>query len=93
MSEGILWNYTVTAEGQWDLRLTIDPDGLIDERDEGNNDHYLVVTGVTTQLVAVVPSFAPSLLAIIIVGLGISWLMRRNNSITVTENETEETSN
>ncbi|MBT3972139.1 MAG: hypothetical protein HOE92_07980 [Euryarchaeota archaeon] len=93
MSEDILWNYTVTAEGQWDLRLIIDPDGLIDERDEGNNDHYLVVTGVTTQLVAVVPSFAPSLLAIIIVGLGISWLMRRNNSLTVAENETEEASN
>lgn len=88
MSEEILWNYTVTAEGQWDLRLIIDPDGLVDERDEGNNDHFLVVTGVTTQLVAVVPSFAPSLLSLILVGIGISYLLRRNGSASPSEEET-----
>ena len=76
--ENLLWNYTVTNPGQWDIRLVIDPDNLIDERDEGNNDQYLVVTGVNEQYVAVVPSFTPSVIAVIVVGFFISYILRRD---------------
>ena len=75
--EDLLWNYTVASPGQWDLRVVIDPNNIIDERDEGNNHHYLVVTGVSEQYVSVVPSFAPSLLALVIVGFFIAFFMRR----------------
>jgi len=77
LEEDLLWNYTVANPGQWDLRVVIDPDNIIDERDEGNNHHYLVVTGVSEHFVAVVPSFAPSLLAVVIVGFFIAFFMRR----------------
>ena len=77
--EDLLWNYTVASPGQWDLRVVIDPNNIIDERDEGNNHHYLVVTGVSEQYVSVVPSFAPSLLAVVIVGFFIAFFMRREN--------------
>ena len=75
--EDLLWNYTVANPGQWDIRIVIDPNGIIDERDEGNNAHYLVVTGVSEQYVSVVPSFGPSLLALVAVGFFIAYFMGR----------------
>ena len=50
----------------------------IDERDEGNNQHYLVVTAVNKEYVAVVPSFTPSIIAVIIVGFLVTYLTRRD---------------
>ena len=76
--EDILWNYSVTNPGQWDIRLVIDPNDIIDEKDEGNNEHYLVVTAVNKEYVAVVPSFAPSIIAVILVGFLVTYLTRRD---------------
>ena len=74
IAEEILWNYTVPNTGQYDLRLSIDPSNVVDERDEGNNDFHLVVTGAAITNSGTVPSFAPSILAIILTGFLISWL-------------------
>ena len=76
-SETILWQYTVPRAGQFDLRLVIDAANVIDEYDEGNNNNYLVVTGASLDDPGLVPSFAPSLLLVLLVGFGLSLLQRK----------------
>ena len=75
--ESIVWNYVVPNTGQWDLRLVIDPSNGIDERDEMNNHHYMMVTGASVTGVGVVPSFAPSIIALLIAGFAIAWYQKR----------------
>ena len=76
-TETITWQYTVPSSGQFDLRLVIDFANVIDEYDEGNNANYLVVTGASLDAPGTVPSFAPSLLLIVLVGFGLSLLQRK----------------
>ena len=64
-SELLFWNYTVPNEGQYDLRLVIDPNDVIDEYNEGNNENYMVVTGASVSSVINAPSFTPSILSLI----------------------------
>jgi hypothetical protein len=70
------WNLSVTVEGQLDIRLVIDPSDSIDEYDEGNNAIYFVVTGASISP-GLVPSFAPSVGLILLVGLLCGALSRR----------------
>jgi hypothetical protein len=77
MSENLTWNYTVSDRGQWDLRLVIDPSNFIDERDEGNNAHYLVVTGASLSYSDAVPSFAPSIVILLLVGFALGLMMKK----------------
>jgi hypothetical protein len=80
-SEEILyWNHTIEAPGQWDLRLVIDPNDLIDEKDEGDNAHYFVVTGVNTNFLDVVSGFMPTLGWLMVAGFAVAWLSRRRYS-------------
>ena len=76
MEELLIWNYTVPSEGQFDLRLVIDPNNVIDEYNENNNYNYMVVTGATVSSVINAPSFNPSIGAIIICAFVISLLQR-----------------
>ena len=76
-SETIVWQYTVPNAGQFDLRLVIDFANVIDEYDEGNNNNYLVVTGASLDDPGLVPSFAPSILTLLLVGFGLSLLQRK----------------
>ncbi len=76
-SETIVWQYTVPRSGQFDLRLVIDFANVIDEYDEGNNNNYLMVTGASLDAPGLVPSFAPSLLLIVLVGFAIALLQHR----------------
>ena len=76
-SETIVWQYTVPRSGQFDLRLVIDFADVIDEYDEGNNNNYLVVTGASLDAPGLVPSFAPSLLVLVLVGFALSLLQKR----------------
>ena len=69
----------MSDRGQWDLRLTIDPLNLIDERDEGNNAHYLVVTGASLSYSNAVPSFAPSIVILLLVGFSLGLMMKKRN--------------
>ena len=75
--ESIVWNYIIPNTGQWDLRLVIDPSNGIDERDETNNHHYMMVTGASVTGVGVVPSFAPSIIALLVAGFAIAWYQKR----------------
>jgi len=76
-TETIVWNYTVPNSGQYDIRLVIDHANVIDEYDEGNNRNYLVVTGASLDNPGLVPSFAPSILALLIAGLVVAHLQRQ----------------
>ena len=75
--EQIIWNYVVPNTGQWDLRLVVDPNNAIDERDESNNNHYMMVTGASVTGVGVVTSFAPGIIALLLTGLAIAWYQKR----------------
>ena len=73
------WTFSLTSGGQWDVRVLIDSGEIIDERDESNNDRYLIVSGADgEQVVGIVPSFTPSLISLIITGLFISVIINRN---------------
>ena len=76
-TETLIWNYTVPQTGQYDLRLVIDYLDVIDEYDEGNNKNHLVVTGASIGSPGLVPSFAPSLGLLLLVGIAIGLLQRR----------------
>ena len=76
-SETIVWQYTVPRSGQFDLRLVIDFANVIDEYDEGNNNNYLMVTGASLDAPGLVPSFAPSILLIVLVGFALALLQQR----------------
>jgi len=75
--ELMIWDYVVPNTGQWDLRLVIDPSNNVDERDESNNNHYMMVTGASVTGIGVVPSFAPSIIALLITGIAIAWYQKR----------------
>ena len=74
--ELLIWNYTVPSKGQFDLRLVIDPNNVIDEYNENNNQNYMVVTGASVSSVINAPSFNPSIGEIIVCAFVISLLQR-----------------
>ncbi len=74
--ELLLWNHTILDEGQFDLRLTIDPNNVIDEYDENNNNNFMVVTGAQVSSIIDAPSFNPSILLIFLCALVISYIQR-----------------
>ncbi len=75
-SELLIWNYTVPNEGQYDLRLVIDSNNVIDEYNEGNNENYMVVTGASVSSVINAPSFMPSIGAILACAFIITFIQR-----------------
>ena len=75
--EELIWNYTVPKTGQFDLRLVIDYVNVIDEYDEGNNYNHMVVTGASLGSPGLVPSFAPSIVLLILTGFAITVLQRQ----------------
>ncbi len=77
---GIEWTFSLTGGGQWDVRVLVDSGEDIDERDEGNNDRYLIVSGADgDQVVGIVSGFTPSLFSLLIVGFLISGIINRRN--------------
>ena len=75
-SELLTWNYTVPNEGQYDLRLVIDSNNVIDEYNEGNNENYMVVTGASVSSIINAPSFMPSIGAILACALVITLIQK-----------------
>ncbi len=75
--ELLIWNYTVPNSGQYDLRLVIDPNNVIDEYDEGNNKNHMVVTGASISSIIGAPSFNPSILVMLITSFAISLITNR----------------
>jgi len=75
-AELLIWNYTVPNEGQYDLRLVIDSNNVIDEYNEGNNENYMVVTGASVSSVINAPSFMPSIGALLVCAFIITFIQR-----------------
>ena len=74
----ITFQVQVLRSGPNDVRFIIDPDGAIDERDEGNNEIYEVATGIDQNVVATVPGFSPGLSFVMIIGLFASVFIHRH---------------
>ena len=66
----------ILASGEYDLKLSIDPDEIIPEKDDGNNVEYLVVSGARPSSIGAVSSFMPALFLLIAVGGWMAWTMR-----------------
>ncbi|MBI31429.1 MAG: hypothetical protein CMB72_02365 [Euryarchaeota archaeon] len=66
----------ILASGEYDLKLSIDPEDTIPEKDEGNNEEYLVVSGARPSSIGAVTSFMPALFLIIAVSGWMVWTMR-----------------
>ncbi|MEC8540641.1 MAG: hypothetical protein VXY53_02255, partial [Candidatus Thermoplasmatota archaeon] len=75
-SELLTWNYTVPSAGQYDLKLVIDPQHVLDEYNEGNNENYMVVTGASVSSIINAPSFIPSIWAILTCAFVITFIQR-----------------
>ena len=75
--ESMIGNYSAPNSGQYDLRLVIDPNNVIDEYDEGNNKNHMVVTGASISSIIGAPSFAPSILLLLITSFAISIISNR----------------
>ena len=69
LQEQMLWTVTILNSGEIDIRLTADSSDSISERDEANNDAYMVAQGASQKTVGSVASFSPNLVMIIIAGL------------------------
>ena len=73
---GIENKQLVIASGEYDLKLSIDPDEIIPEKDDGNNVEYLVVSGARPSSIGAVTSFMPALFLLIAVAGWMAWTMR-----------------
>ncbi len=69
LQEQMLWTVTILNPGEIDIRLTADSSDSISERDEANNDAYMVAQGANQKMVGSVPSFSPTLVMTILAGL------------------------
>jgi hypothetical protein len=86
-TETLLFSVTILNQGEYDIRLVIDPDDAISERDEGNNDAYMVAQGSSQRLVGSVSSFAPTLFVVIVAGAWVGWLLSRSRDVPYTESQ------
>ena len=64
----------------------IDGDYAIDEKDEGNNEVYVVAQGAEPGMIGVVPGFIPDMLTVILAGLFISIWMSHKRRVTLQTN-------
>jgi hypothetical protein len=80
MTESLDWSVSINSPGEWDLRLVIDPDASIPEKDEGNNEDYLVVSGAEQRGVAAVTSFSPTVIGLLLAGIVIGWVLYRSQA-------------
>ena len=68
------------SPGEFDLRVIIDPDDSISERDEGNNEEFLLIGAADPEVVGSVSGFVPDLIMLLIAGLFVSRVVNRPES-------------
>ena len=78
--ELISMNVTLLTAGEFDIRVIVDPDDSIPERDEGNNEYFLLIGAADPQVVGSVSGFVPNLVILFIVGLFVSSILNRRES-------------
>lgn len=94
LQEELVWSVAILNVGEYDIRLTVDPSDAVSERDEANNDAYMVVQGASQNMVGAVASFSPSLLMVALSGIWLGyWLTRnKNNELHSSSQETDSSS-
>ncbi len=78
--ETVSVNITLLSAGEYDLRVIVDPDNSISEKDEGNNEVFLLIGAADPEVVGSVGSFAPSLVLLLLAGLFTSHVLKRRQS-------------
>ncbi|RUA05972.1 MAG: hypothetical protein DSY88_00210 [Candidatus Poseidoniales archaeon] len=86
LKETLIWSVTILTAGELDIRIVIDSDDAIAEKDEGNNEVYVVAQGAEPGMVGVVPGFMPDMLTVILAGLFVSIWMSRKRRVTLQTN-------
>ncbi len=86
LKETLIWSVTILSAGELDIRIVIDGDYAIDEKDEGNNEVYVVAQGAEPGMIGVVPGFMPDMLTVILAGLFISIWMSHKRRVTLQTN-------
>ena len=78
--ERIVVDITLLTAGEFDIRVIVDPDDSISERDEGNNEAFLLIGAADPEVVGSVSGFAPDLVLLLIAGLFASRVLKRRES-------------
>ena len=78
--ENIAVNITLLTAGEFDLRVIVDPDDSISERDEGNNEAFLLIGAADPEVVGSVSGFAPDFVLLLLAGLFASRVVNRRQS-------------
>jgi len=78
--ENIAVNITLLTAGEFDLRVVVDPDDSISERDEGNNEAFLLIGAADPEVVGSVSGFAPDIVLLLLAGLFASRVVNRRQS-------------
>ena len=79
-SEEISLNISLLTAGEFDLRIIVDPDNSISERDEGNNEAFLLIGAADPDVVGSVSGFVPSAILILLAGFIVTHLINRRQS-------------
>ena len=78
--ERIFVNITLLTAGEFDIRVIVDPDDSISERDEGNNEAFLLIGAADPEVIGSVSGFAPDLVLLLLAGLFASRVLKRREA-------------
>jgi hypothetical protein len=78
--EVVVVNITLLTAGEFDIRVIVDPDNSISERDEGNNEAFLLIGAANPEVVGSVSGFAPDLVLLLLAGLFASRVLNRREA-------------
>ena len=78
--ETVFANITLLTAGEFDLRVVVDPDDTISERDEGNNEVFLLIGAADPEVVGSVDGFTPGIVLLLLAGLFASHVLKRRQS-------------
>lgn len=80
LQEDISVNISLLTAGEYDIRVIVDPDNSIPERDEGNNEAFLLIAAADPTVVGSVTGFTPDLIVLLLVGIIASHIVNRRES-------------
>ena len=80
LQEDISVNISLLTAGEYDIRVIVDPDNSIPERDEGNNEAFLLIAAADPSVVGSVTGFTPDLIVLLLVGIIASHIVNRRES-------------
>lgn len=78
--ESISVSISLLTAGEFDLRIMVDPDDSISERDEGNNEAFLLIGAADPEVVGSVSGFASNIVLLLLAGLFASRVINRRQS-------------